>query len=69
MAEVKNPKALFKVELTEYERGWGQKPWEDKFFDNETEARKWADDYNNEHNNKSEVPDWYVMARYVGRVV
>lgn len=69
MAEVKAPQALYKVELTEYERGWGSKPWEDKFFDNESEARKWADDYNNKHNTATEVPDWYVVARYVGRVV
>lgn len=69
MAEVKSPQALYKVELTEYERGWGSKPWEAKFFDNEAEARKWAEYYNNTHNNATEVPDWYVVARYVGRVV
>ena len=58
----------YKVQLTEYERGWGQKPWETIYFDNEEEARKYVEDYNNEHNNEPEVPDWYVMARYEGKV-
>ena len=55
MAEVKNPTALFKVELTEYERGWGQKPWEDKFFDNEAEARKILNKLNRDYNNKVQL--------------
>jgi len=59
---------VYKVQLTEYERGWGQKPWETLYFDNEAEARKYADDYNKEHNNKDYVPDWYVIARYEGKV-
>jgi len=68
MAEVKLNKVLFKVVLTEYERGWGQKNWDTKYFDNEAEARKWALDYNLEHNNKDFVPDWYVRANYEGPV-
>ena len=68
MAEVKITKPLYKVELTEYERGWGSKHWDTKFFDNEAEARAWANAYNNEHNNLPEAPDWYVSASYVGRV-
>lgn len=67
MAQVTNPTVLFKVQLTEYERGWGQKPWDTLYFDNEAEARQYAADYNAKHNNKAEVPDWYVMARYEGR--
>ncbi len=58
----------FKVVLTEYERGWGQKHWDTWYFDNEAEARKAAIDYNLEHNNKDYVPDWYVRADYAGPV-
>jgi hypothetical protein len=67
MAQITKP-TVFVVELTEYERGWGSKPWDTIYFDNEEEAKKYADDYNNEHNNKSEVPDWYVVARYCGSI-
>lgn len=67
MAEVKlNP--TYKVVLTEHERGWGQKLWDEKYFDNEQEAREWAKNYNRTHNTESAAPDWYVVAEYVGRV-
>ena len=68
MAQVTNVQTLYKVVFTEYERGWGQKHWDTVYFDNEEEARKYAIDYNNKHNNEKEVPDWYVMARYEGKV-
>jgi len=68
MAEVKLNGPIFKVELTEYERGWGEKHWDTKYFDNESEARKWAYDYNVKYNSENEVPDWYVRAEYVGKV-
>lgn len=68
MARVNISQNVFKVEFTEYERGWGQKHWDTEYYDNEAEARQRAIDYNNEHNNKSEVPDWYVIARYEGQV-
>jgi len=69
MARIAKPNVqAFRVTLTEYERGWGQKPWDDVYFDNEAEARKYADDYNKEHNTAASAPDWYVMARYDGPV-
>ena len=68
MAQVSKPQATFKVVLTEYERGWGQKHWDTKYFDNAEEARKWAIDYNLKHNNEKTVPDWYVRAEYAGQV-
>jgi hypothetical protein len=68
MARVDFTQNVFKVSLTEYERGWGQKPWEDVYFDNAEEARKYAKDYNNEHNTATQAPDWYVIARYEGQV-
>jgi hypothetical protein len=68
MARVTDIKTLYKVEFTEYERGWGQKHWDTEYYDNEAEARQLAIDYNNKHNNEKEVPDWYVIARYEGKV-
>jgi hypothetical protein len=38
------------------------------YFDNESEARQAAIDYNTKHNNLKEAPDWYVRADYVGPV-
>ena len=36
---------LYKVTMTEYERGWGQRPMGECFFDNEEEARKFCEEY------------------------
>lgn len=58
----------YRVSLTEYERGWGSRPWDSVYFDNEAEARKYAEDYNRQHNNLPHVPDWYVVASYEGPV-
>lgn len=66
MARVGKPTSVYRVELTEYERGWGSKPWETLYFDNEAEARQYATDYNDEHNSQPSVPDWYVKAEYRG---
>lgn len=69
MARIQAPTVqAFKVELTEYERGFGQKHWDTWYFDNEQEARQAAIAYNLENNNKDYVPDWYVRADYVGPV-
>jgi hypothetical protein len=69
MPRIPNPIVVaFKVELTEYERSWGQKHWDTWYFDNESEARQAAIDYNTNHNNLKEAPDWYVRADYVGPV-
>lgn len=64
MAEVKIPKAgLWKVTATEYERGWGQRPWSTSYWDNEQEAKDEVKRINSE-NTASEAPDWYVQASY-----
>ena len=69
MAQIEKPNVTaFKVQLTEYERGWGQKPWDTLYFDNEAEARQYAIDYNLKHNNLDSAPDWYVRADYAGKV-
>ena len=68
MAQVKMSQDLFKVVLTEYERGWGQRHWDTLYFDNEAEAQRYAIDYNKKHNNLDYAPDWYVRVEYVGPV-
>lgn len=67
MAQVTKPTTVYVVQLTEYERGWGSKPWDTMYFDNEQEAKQYAVDYNKKHNNLDYVPDWYVRADYVGQ--
>ena len=61
-------KTVYRVDMIESERGWGQKLDETLYFDNEAEARQYAIDYNLTHNNKNYVPDWYIRAEYVGKV-
>ena len=68
MARVQTPTATYRVEFTEYERGWGQKHWDTEYYDNEAEARQRAIDYNKEHNTATSAPDWYVRADYAGQV-
>jgi gamma-glutamyl phosphate reductase len=38
-------KSLYKVTMTEYERGYGQRGMGVKFFDNEHEAREFCREY------------------------
>lgn len=59
MAEVKL-NGLYKVTMTEYERGWGQRDMGTTFFDNEEEARKFCEDYNRDPGD----PDCFYRARY-----
>lgn len=67
MARIQKPTTqVFVVEFTEYERGWGCKPWDTEYYDNEQEARQRAIDYNAKHNTAKEAPDWYVRADYRG---
>ncbi len=45
MPEIKMKGPLFKVTMTEYEKGWGQRPMGEKFFTTEEEAKKFCEDY------------------------
>lgn len=45
MAEVKFNGPLYKVTMTEYERGYGQRPMGEKFFDNEEDAKQFCKQY------------------------
>jgi len=68
MSRVTIPTA-YRVDMIESERGWGQKLDETLYFDNEQEAKDYANEYNKTHNNKDYVPDWYIRAEYRGRVL
>ena len=69
MAIIEKPKAAFKVNIIESERGWGSKIDESIYFDNAEEAKKYVREYNEKYNNKDYVPDWYMYAEYVGSTV
>ena len=57
----------YRVDLVEYERGWGSKIDETLYFDNEAEARKYCEDFNAK-NTETVVPDWYMRAEYGGPI-
>lgn len=59
MSEVKL-NGLWKVQMTEYERGWGQRDMGTKFFDNEEEAKAFCENYNRDPGD----PDCYFRASY-----
>lgn len=60
MSEVKINGSLYKVTMTEYERGYGQRPMGETFFDNETEAKLYCKEYNADPGD----PDCYFRADY-----
>ena len=59
MAEVKL-NGLYKVTMTEYERGYGQREMGVKFFDNEAEAKEYCRKYNEDLGD----PDCFYRADY-----
>ena len=38
------------------------------YFDNEHEARAYAEEYNRKYNPPGPTPDWYMVAQYRGKV-
>jgi hypothetical protein len=66
MAQITRPVG-YRVDLVEYERGWGSKIDETLYFDNEEEARQYCKDFNSK-NTAKEVPDWYMIADYRGTI-
>lgn len=58
----------FKVEIIESERGWGQRIDEVKYFNSAKSAQDFCEDFNRKNTAQS-VPDWYMYANYVGRVL
>ena len=51
----------FRVILTEYEAGWGSKPFHHEDFDTLEEAQAYQKK-NNDQNNLDYVPDYYIVA-------
>jgi hypothetical protein len=45
MAQVHSPGPLYKVTMTEYERGWGQRDMGVTYFTTEEEAQKFCEEY------------------------
>lgn len=72
MAEIKLQQA-YRVDIIESERGWGSKIDESHYYDNEAEARLFVKQYNDKYNPPlkpgESVPDWYMVAQYVGKVI
>jgi hypothetical protein len=66
MTQITPPKA-YRVDIVEYERGWGSKIDETLYFDDEQEAKDYATNYNKKHNTAPTAPDWYMAAQYSGR--
>jgi len=66
MAEIKMG-TVYRVDIIESERGWGQKIEDQKFFDNYDEAAKYIERYNADLP-AGPAPDWYMMARGPYRV-
>jgi hypothetical protein len=60
MSEVKLNGPLYKVTMTEYERGYGQRPMGERYFDNEAEAREFCENYNRDPGD----PDCFFRASY-----
>ena len=53
---------MIKVNIWEYEKGWGSKIDETKEFDSREEAVAFCEDFNKD-NNEPVTPDWYMVAR------
>lgn len=60
MPEVKLQTPLYKVTMTEYERGWGQRPMGERYFDSEQDARAFCEEYNRDPGD----PDCFFRASY-----
>lgn len=58
----------YRVDLVEFEHGWGSRIDKTLYFDNEEEAKKYVKDYNEKYNSQEEVPDWYMIADYIGPI-
>jgi hypothetical protein len=66
MPQIPKPVA-HRVDIMEYERGWGSKLEETLYFDNEDEAKEYCRNFNAK-NTAKEVPDWYMIAEYRGLI-
>lgn len=56
---------VYKVILTEYERGWNSKVFDELYFKKEENALSYIKEYNSK-NNLSTTPEYYTKADYSG---
>lgn len=72
MPRIEKLPTAYRVDIIESERGWGSKIDETIYFDNEHEALTYVHEYNEKYNPPlkagESVPDWYMIARYEGKV-
>lgn len=54
---------VYKVNLTEYEKGWGSKVFDTLYFKKEENALSYIKEYNTK-NNLNTTPDYYTKADY-----
>jgi hypothetical protein len=54
---------IYKVNLTEYEKGWGSKVFDTLYFKKEENALSYIKEYNSRNNLKM-TPDYYTKADY-----
>lgn len=66
MAQILKPNA-YRVDIMEHDRFMGSKLDASIYFDNEDEAREHVRKFN-AHNTEKQVPDWYMVAEYCGKV-
>lgn len=59
-------KTVYKVNIIESERGWGQKIDETIYFSTEDKAKTYVREYNDKYNPPGPAPDWYMIAEYIG---
>ena len=56
---------VYKVNLTEYDKGWGSKVFDTLYFKKEENALSYIKEYNYK-NDLSTTPDYYTKAEYIG---
>jgi hypothetical protein len=66
--KIKRKKEVWKVDIIESERGWGQKVDETKEFKTYAAAKRFVDKFNSK-NTEASAPDWYMVAREPRHVV
>lgn len=53
----------WRVDIVEYERGWGSRVDEQVYFTDYQAAETYIQEYNLRYNNEVIVPDWYMVAQ------
>ena len=59
-------KFVYMVQQNEHDDFSGMNSIGHKFFPNKESAMKFATDYNRKHNNKKQVPSYYITMDYLG---